>query len=290
MQTTKRLHVPVAVFAMLASAAISPTAELKRETRREWDQYTAKMRAEIAVWPQCSEPFQRSDATPDVIRRIRAGEIVVTPVGRNPKPVAGGLIHHWAGAAFMPYRTIDDVFSVIRDYDRYKEYYAPLVINSKMLGQSGNEYRFSMRMMNQSLFSKSALNGEYAEEYHRVSDRRWYSVAYSTRMQQIDDFGRPSEHMLPPDEGSGYIWRVYSISRYEQRDSGVYVEVEFIALSRDIPASLRWLVNPIIRRVSRNALLTSLEKTRAAVGTETPAASYASGGAHGVRQTPVASR
>jgi hypothetical protein len=110
------------------------------------------------------------------------------------------------------------------------------------LGRSGNGYRFGMLMMNQSLFSKSALDGDYAEEYHCISDARWYSVVYSIRIQQIDDFGRRSEHLLPPDEGSGYIWRVYSISRYERRDGGVYVEVEFIALSRDIPVSLRWLV------------------------------------------------
>ncbi len=290
MARSRRPLASATAVALLASCAVLRAAEPKKlneETLRAWDQYIAKTRSDIAAWQESDELFLRSEAAPGVIRRVRDGTIVVAPVGRNPKPVASGLIHDWRGVAFMPNSTIDTVFSVIRDYARYKIYYAPLVTDSKMLGQSGNEYRFSMRMMNQSLFSKSALYGEYAEDYYRTSDTRWYSIAYSTRIQQIDDFGQSGEHLLPPDEGSGYIWRVYSISRYQQRDGGVYVEVELIALSRDIPASIRWFVNPIVRRISRNALITSLEKTRAAVAAEmagTASGSGASMAANGERQ------
>lgn len=65
--------------------------------------------------------------------------------------------------------------------------------------------------------------------------------------------------------GRGLIWRVYSISRFEQRDGGVYVELEAIALSRDVPAGLRWAVDPIVRRTSRGSIQVSLQKTREAV-------------------------
>ena len=53
--------------------------------------------------------------------------------------------------------------------------------------------------------------------------------------------------------------------RLEENDGGVYVEIEAVALSRDIPPALRFLVDPIVRRVSRSALLTSLEQTENAV-------------------------
>jgi hypothetical protein len=281
----------VALFALLASGAALAAAELKQETLEAWDQYIANTTSQIAARLQSDEPFLRSSGNPDAMRRIRSGDIVVAPVGHNPKAIAGGLIHHWTGAVFIPNSATDDVLAVVSDYGRYKDYYAPLVIDSKTLGQSGDEYRFVMLMTNQSLFSKSALDGEYAEAYHRLSDTRWYSVAYSTRIQQIDDFGRRGEHRLPPDEGSGYIWRVYSTSRFEQRDGGVYVELEVIALSRDIPGSVRWFINPMVRRVSRSALLTSLEKTRAAVATETASASRASDApvfANSARQSPGA--
>ena len=49
------------------------------------------------------------------------------------------------------------------------------------------------------------------------------------------------------------------------RDGGVYLELETIGLSRDMPASLRWLVKSIVRRVSRWSLSTTLRQTEIGV-------------------------
>ena len=71
--------------------------------------------------------------------------------------------------------------------------------------------------------------------------------------------------MLRIGQSPGYVWRLSSVARFEQRDGGTYVEVEAIALSRDIPTALRWVVNPIVRRVSRNSMLVSLQQMKEAV-------------------------
>jgi hypothetical protein len=76
---------------------------------------------------------------------------------------------------------------------------------------------------------------------------------------------RVASKMLPEDEGTGLIWRAYSITRFEERDGGVYIELEAIILSRDIPILLRWIVDPIVRRVSRESLTTSFRQTEEAV-------------------------
>jgi hypothetical protein len=70
---------------------------------------------------------------------------------------------------------------------------------------------------------------------------------------------------LPEDEGTGLICRLFGVARFEERDGGVYVEIEAIALSRDVPASLRWLIDPIVRRVAKASLINFLQQTRAAV-------------------------
>jgi len=49
-------------------------------------------------------------------------------------------------------------------------------------------------------------------------------------------------------------WRLVTIARYMERDGGVYLEIEAIGLSRDIPGSVRWFVEPIVRNVSRQSL------------------------------------
>ncbi len=184
---------------------------------------------------------------------------------QNPKHVPSGLIHDWIGAAFIPNTKLKDVLSVVRNYGRYKNYYHPAVIDSKRLRRSGAENRFSMILLDKAMFLKTALAGDYASSFVRVDARRWYSIAFTTRVQEIENYGQPAERKLPVDEGNGYIWRLYSVTRFEERGGGVYVEIEAVALSRNIPALVRWLVDPIVRRVSKSSLITSLRETQDAV-------------------------
>jgi hypothetical protein len=246
--------------------AVANGAELKEETVRAWDAYTQTVEAHNQERLAPGHRFLWTDETVNRRRNVRAGEIVVAPAtAQNPTRVASGLIHHWIGAAFISNMKLNDVLSVVRDYDRYKEYYHPTVIDSKRLRPSGSEDKFSMILMNRALFLKAALDSEYASSFVQVDAQRWYSVAYTTRVQEIEDYDQPAERKLPANEGSGYIWRLYSITRFEERDGGVYVEMEAVALSRDIPVSVRWLVDPIVRRVSKSSLVTSLRQTHDAV-------------------------
>jgi hypothetical protein len=63
------------------------------------------------------------------------------------------------------------------------------------------------------------------------------------------------------------------VTRLEQRDDGVYVEMEMIAMSRGIPVAFRWLVTPLAEHLPRDIMLALLTDTREAVSQETKAAS-----------------
>lgn len=110
-----------------------------------------------------------------------------------------------------------------------------------------------------------APSGEYQSPYFQVDSQERYSISCTTRIQEVDGFGEPGEHKLLSDEGSGYIWRLYIIARFAERDGGVYVEAEAIALSRDIPLAIRWMLDPIVGRVSYTSLRTALQRTQEAV-------------------------
>jgi len=255
-----------ACILLLSVPALSNAAELKQNTVTAWDEYVHLADSRMQQRIHGDSQFLWIDEAPDRSSRVRAGEILVSPVGEhNPMRVPSGLIHHWMGAVLIPNVTIENVFGVIRNYGRYKEFYKPIVIDARQLTQSASEDEFSILFLNRPLLAKIALDTEYKSSYVQLDEKRWYSIAYATRVQEVRDYGRPSERELPPDEGSGYIWRLYSAARFEERDGGVYVELEAIALSRDVPASLRWLVDPIVRRVSKSSLLTSLLQTQQAV-------------------------
>jgi hypothetical protein len=219
-------------------------------------------------------PFLWSDQSPDRLRRLRSRETVVASFGENPHRVPQGLIHHWIGAVFLPGARLADVLSVVRDYGKYKDFYAPNVIESRVFRQTDTEDTFSLRMLNKAVVAKFALDTEFQDSFRRLDDSRWYSVSHTIRVREVENYGTPDEHEGPTSTGRGFIWRLYSISRFEQRDGGVYVELEAVALSRDVPRGLRWFVDPIVRRTSRGSIHVSLEKTGEAVLEISRTASY----------------
>ena len=241
-------------------------ADLKPETVQRWDEYvkTVETRNQEHLAPGSS--FLSSDEIQGQTAKLRSGEILVAPaVPHVPLRVPSGLIHDWIGAAFIPNATLDEVLPLVRDYGRYKEFYRPNVLDSRIITTAESKDRFSMLLMNKSVIAKTALDTDYQSSYTRVNDHRWYGVTESTRIQEIAEYETPSQHTLPENHGTGLIWRLYSIARFEERDGGVYIELEAIALSRDIPVALRWMVDPIVRRVSRSSLTTSLQQTESAV-------------------------
>jgi len=258
------LRIYIGVLLLLTSPAYSAT--LRQESIQAWDRYVAAADGKMKARTQENATFLWVDESPVRLHRVQSGEMVVSEtVSGGSKKAPSALIHDWIGAAFIPGAKIDDVVSVLRNYNAYREYYRPNVVSSRTLAQDSLNDRFAVLLVNQSLALKTAVEAECQASYTQVNDTRWYGTTYSTRIQEIEDLGRSAERRLAAGEGVGYLWRLASITRFEERDGGVYFEVEAMALSRDVPLSLRFVVDPIVRRVSKNSLAESLRQTGKAV-------------------------
>jgi len=213
-------------------------------------------------------PFLWSDETPDRKALLRRGEVLVAPIAKHgAQAVPDGLIHDWIGAAFVPNVSLEAVLGVVHNYDRYKEVFKPAVADSKLLACSGSDQRFSMIWAQKVLLVNAAIEGQYLAHDFVLNERRVYSIAGTSLVREIEAYGRSGEHQLPPGQGNGFIWQLHSITRYEQRDGGVYIELEAMALTRGVPSSLRWLVMPVVHHLSVNSLTISLRQIREAVET-----------------------
>ena len=249
-----------------ALAAQGNTAELQRETAEAWQEYLCRPGNSMRARLEGSEPFLWMDEEAGRARRVKSGEIVVAPLaGHGTQSVPNGLIHDWIGAVLIPNTTIEGLLSVVHDYDRYKEIFKPVVTDSRSLACDTTEHEFSMLWQRHVLVVNAAMQGHYRAHDHIVDAHRGYSIVDADSIQEIKEYGHPSEHLLPPDTGSGFIWRIHSLSRFEERDGGVYLEVEAMALTRDIPGSLRWMVSPVVNRLSISSLTTTLRQSRQAV-------------------------
>jgi hypothetical protein len=241
-------------------------ATLKPETKEAWDAYLQAANDAMQARLQPGAHFLWLDEEPDRAEEVRTKGPYIAPMSRDiPRKVPHGLIHDWLGVGFVPDATIEDILMAVRDYDHYKDIYHPGVIDSMSRGTDGMKDLFSMRLANKSVVAKTALDADCEGSYIRVDDHRWYGISNTTKIVELDKFGTPEQRTLPEDTGTGLIWRLSSITRLEERDGGVYAELEALALSRDIPAAFRLFVTPIVRRVSRDSLATSLHQTKVAI-------------------------
>lgn len=211
-------------------------------------------------------PFLWSDSDPDRARKLRKGQVVAQfSTGDEPARVPGGLIHDWIGAARAPRTNLEAMLRLIQNYDNHTNIYQPEVIASRLLSRKNNDFEIYLRLLKKKIVT-AVLDTEHHVEYRSAGPGRWTCRSYSTRMQEVENAGKPGEKILPPDTGYGFLWRLYSYWRFVERDGGVDFECRAISLTRDIPLGLGWIVEPIVEKLPKESLIHTLESTRRALG------------------------
>jgi hypothetical protein len=255
------------VLASLTLPGVALAGDLKPETVKAWEDYLQETRSRLEERITTQQgPFLWIDGDADRARRARAGEVVVLPAAKdNPKKVPHGLIHDWIGGIFIPNASLDQVMRVLNAYDRYQDYYKPRVVKSQFLQDDSVEPKYLLVLVQKELGVTAAIDTDNAGRVARINDTHAYLYSSTTRVQAIEDYGKPSERKDQVDQGPGYVWRLFTFTRLEQRDGGVYLEIETIALSRGIPFEFRWLIKPLTERVPKETVALTLEATRGAV-------------------------
>ncbi len=262
-------------FILLAIASLPSlnAAELKPKTKATFDKYVQLTEARIRSELEPGKPFLAIDAMPEAQRnaalaRLKNGEVVITRERtlENGKEidVPDGMIHHWLGIVFIPGTTLKKTLALQQDYDHHAEFYRPRVTRSKLLSRSDDNFKIYYRVKDKKVITV-VMDTDYDVHYEAVSPTRERSTVYSTRIQEIADPGEKTEHAKPVDDGNGFMWRLYTYWREEERDGGVYIQCEAVSLSRDIPTGLGWLIKGFVESVPRESLQFTLGKTREAL-------------------------
>ena len=176
----------------------------------------------------------------------------------------GGMIHHWAGLVFIPNAHLQDVVSVLQDYDHHAEYYAPDVERSKIESRDRDHFVVFLRFRRHKVITV-VLNTEHDVRYFRDAETRAHSRSSATRIAEVADAGKKDEHEKPSGEDGGFLWGMETWWRMEEEAGGVYVQSEVVSLTRDIPTGLGWLIGPFVTSIPKETLTFTLEATRKAV-------------------------
>jgi hypothetical protein len=237
---------------------------LKQGTVQAFDEYIQKVEARLDQESKGSA-FLWSDHTPGRSAQLRQGQVLTESLtGKNPRAVPDGLIHDWIGAVFIPGTTLEKTLALVQDYNHHKAVYKPEVIDSKLISHNGDDFKIELRLLKKKIITV-VLDTYYDVRYTRLDATRWYSRSHSTRIQEVENAGKPGERLEPPGNDHGFLWRLYTYWRFVERDGGVYMECEAVSLTRDVPAGLGWIIEPIIRQLPKESLVNALRKTRDAL-------------------------
>jgi hypothetical protein len=238
-------------------------ATMTAKTLEAWNAAIEQTRNDLAEESCAAARFLLIDRQPDTIAKVQAGGILAfhAPHG-GVLSVPSGLIHHWTGTAFIPNARAVDAVTALQDYDSYAEIYKPSVTSSKLLTRKGDEFTYRLKFVERGFGLKAGLLGDFRSKYYRLTATTGYSITESTSLTEFADPGTPEERALPSAAAHGYVEGVFTIVRYREAPEGLYVEVETLTLSRDIPASVRWMARPLVQRFSRQVMTGTLNRFR----------------------------
>jgi hypothetical protein len=163
-----------------------------------------------------------------------------------------GNLHHWRGTAFVPNAKAADFDRLLRDFPGYPKYFAPQVLETKLLSD-GDPTKIHMRVRQKHVITV-VLDITYDVTVGQTDPQHRYSTARSTRITEVDT-----------TENHGYLQRLNNYWSYEERDAGLYLQIESISMSRAIPLGLEWMIRGYVESIPRDSLEFTLNAVRKAL-------------------------
>jgi hypothetical protein len=263
----------LALVSALVFAPVAAAVDLEPATNQAYDHYVALTQQQVSQ--ELAQPgmYLWIDQLPSAPREadvaaLKGGGLVIERLEteENGKPITApsGLIHHWVGTVFIPGATLDQTLAFMQDYDHKVDYFKPDIVISKTLSHSGGDYTVHLRFYTKKVLT-TVIDTDQEIHYERVDRTHAWSRSRTTRVQEVTNPGEKDERLEPEGHDRGFVWRMNTFWRFQQKDGGTYVECQAISLSRDIPTGLGWMVGPFVQSVPKESLTFTLETARDAL-------------------------
>jgi hypothetical protein len=191
---------------------------------------------------------------------LQHGEVLIDRVTSKESELPGALLHHWRGTAFAPGATASELEQILRNFDAYPQRYAPEVIQARVLTAQPDHLQAWMRIRQHHVLTV-VMDTTYDVTFGRLDAQHGWSTSRSTHIAEIAAPGTAKEHALSTADEHGFLWRMNTYWSWEERDGGLYLQVETISLSRAIPTGLGWAIKPFVESIPRESLEFTLRST-----------------------------
>jgi hypothetical protein len=231
-----------------------------------FNNYVGVVEARLAEEHRAADGFLTGEAGSEEGRaRLRRGEVMVEQVSPpEGAGLPGALLHHWRGTAFAAGAKAADFERLLRDFGGYAETFAPQVLQARTVAQDGDHVEGWMRVRERHVITV-VLDSTYDVRFGQLDAEHGFSASRSTRIAEISGAGTSAERALRPEDEHGFLWRMNTYWSWEERDGGLYMQVESVSLTRGIPAGLGWAVRPFVESIPRESVEFTLKAARSRV-------------------------
>jgi hypothetical protein len=236
------------LFALLLLTQ-SAMAEPSPAAVAAFNSYVATVESRLAIQHRSPATFM----APVADQRLQRGDFVIEELA-TPS-ISGALLHHWRGTAFAPGATAANFERLMRDFSAYPQNFAPQVVQARLLGEHDGVVQASMRVRQKHIITV-VMDTAYDIAFAQLDPRHGYSISRSTRIREVGSGGEAGSN-----EDHGFLWRQNTYWTWEERDGGLYLQIESVSLSRSIPRGLAWAVQPFVESVPRDSLEFTLRST-----------------------------
>jgi hypothetical protein len=176
-------------------------------------------------------------------REAESGILNRIPASADSKPrgrhvnLPGALLHDWRASATVPGATASDFERLLRDVPSYPKYFAPQVLDARVISQDVDRIQMRMRVQQRHLITV-VMDASYDVEFRHLDPRHGYSISRSTRIE----------------DGHDLMWRLNTYWSYAEIDGGLHLQIETISLTRSIPKGLGWMIGPYVESIPRESM------------------------------------
>jgi len=233
---------------------VSTQAEPTAEATAAFNAYINVLESKLSKQHQSPGTFL---SPPLDERLLQHGELTIEPVATSTS-FPGALLHDWRGTAFAPGAKAADLERLMKDVAAYPQRFSPQVLQARVLMQRGDHLQVFMRVRQQHVLTV-VLDSIYDVTFGHLDEHHGYSFSRSLSISEIGSPGTSAEQVLDPNQEHGFLWRLNTYWSYEERDGGLYMQMESVSLTRSIPTGLKWVVQPFVEKIPRESLQFTLQ-------------------------------
>jgi putative flippase GtrA len=166
----------------------------------------------------------------------------------NTVQIESGSISDWRGSVFVRGVTVSDVLGRLQVPGTPPP--QEDVLASRVIARGPDTLRVYIRMARHAVVT-ATYDTEHEMTFRRRSATLATARSIATRIEEVGGGDR------------GFLWRLNSYWRYEERDGGVHIDLRSLTLSRPVPMVIRPIAGPVVTRVARESMVRTLDALRA---------------------------